>query len=250
MTDYILVAGAVSAELAPLRKELKKGEESRVGGRSVVWGEIGDWAVRLIETGPGLVNTAQSLTAMLETIPPRLVLMVGCAGGFKQAGMAIGDLGIATDEIDAQLGIEPGGKDIAPAPLPFNLGRIGGKYIKHRVEMAAALTTYAEKLICQEFTTQNATVIQGPFITVSTITSTDHRAELLFKQFQPCMESMEGVAGAYVAGYYGIPFLEIRSASNIVGNRRREAWNVPLACQRSGSAAISFIRESKEGWPA
>ena len=250
MADYTLVAGAVPAELAPIREALNNINERQVGRRPVTTGVLDDTLVQLIETGPGLINTAQSLTAVFEASLPRMILMVGCAGGFQQAGMAVGDVGIATAEIDVQLGIEADDKNMSPLPLPFDLGMLGGEKIKIRIELNGDLTTYAENVIRQCFKTEGTTVIKGPFITVSTITATDQRAEFLFKQCQPCMESMEGVAGAYIAGYYGIPFLEIRCASNIVGDRHRDAWNLPLACQRSGLAAISFVKESKGRLPS
>jgi futalosine hydrolase len=250
MAEHIIVAGAVSAELAPIKAALNNIVERQVGGRAITEGMLGGTPVRLTETGPGLINTTQSLTAMLETLSPMMILMVGCAGGFKQAGMNVGDIGVATAEIDAQLGIEPRDKNESPLPLPFDLGMWGGERIKNRIEMNDNLASYASKVIRQSFILEEIAVKKGPFITVSTITSSDQRAALLFKQFHPCMESMEGVAGAYVAGYYGVPFIEIRSASNIVGDRQRDAWNLPLACQRSSLAAISFIQESKGRSPS
>ena len=211
----------------------------------MTFGMLADTRLGLVVTGPGLVNTTQSLTAMVEVEAPMMILMVGCAGGFQQAGMRLGDIGVATAEIDVQLGIESSdGKGVLP--LPFDLGELAGEPIKNRVEINDGLSAFAEKLICRRFEKEQVTVMRGNFITVSTITATDQRAMRLYEQFHPCMESMEGVAGAYLAGYYGLPFLEIRSASNLVGNRQREAWDLPLACQRSGLAAESVLGRIKE----
>jgi futalosine hydrolase len=85
-------------------------------------------------------------------------------------------------------------------------------------------------------------IINGPFVTVATITATDRGAARIHDRFQACMENMEGVAGAHVAMHYGIPFIEIRSASNLVGKRDRGAWDLPLACRRSAEAAMIWIR--------
>lgn len=250
MGDYILITGAVADELSPFYEVLDSPQSHSVGRRSVVHGKLGNLTLRLIETGPGMMNTAQSLTAMLETDIPRLVIMTGCAGGFQQAGMNVGDVGIATAEIDAQIGIEGDDNMVVPAPLPFSIGKVGGKDIKNCIELNSELSMYAGDLIRGALHKEGTKLSIGPFITVSTITATDRRASLLFKQYHACMESMEGAAGAYVAGYYGIPFLEIRGASNVVGNRQRDAWNIPLACQRSSSAIISFLFESNGRWPS
>ena len=56
------------------------------------------------------------------------------------------------------------------------------------------------------------------------------------------MEGMEGAGAAYLAIHYDIPFLEIRSASNFVGKREKESWNVPLAFERGAMAVLNLIR--------
>ena len=87
----------------------------------------------------------------------------------------------------------------------------------------------------------------APFVTVSTITATDNRADILYEAFKPCMESMEGASAAHIAFLYDIPFIEIRSASNIVGKRERSKWNLPLACERSNNAVMSFLESWDSG---
>ncbi len=248
MDKSIFVIAAVGAELAPLRLAIQVQFEERIGKRSVITGHIGNSLVGLIEAGPGIVNTAQSLTAMVEKKLPSLILMIGCAGGFQQAGLAIGDIGIATEEIDAHLGIEPDENGGLPSPLPFNIGFLGETPVKHRIRLNQDMTLFAEQVIQHRFENERVTIRSGPFITVSTITASDRRAALYYDTYRPCMESMEGVAAAYVAGLYDVPFIEIRAVSNLVGNRNRNAWNIPLACQRSCAAALTLINEI-EGAP-
>jgi futalosine hydrolase len=78
-------------------------------------------------------------------------------------------------------------------------------------------------------------------VTVSTITATERGAVRHYKRFKPCLENMEGVGAAFVAKHYGIPFLEIRCVSNLVGKRNRDAWDLPLACRRSAEAAVLWM---------
>ncbi|MNJ47699.1 Futalosine hydrolase [compost metagenome] len=42
---------------------------------------------------------------------------------------------------------------------------------------------------------------------------------------------MEGFGVAYAAQQAGIPVLELRTISNIVGPRQRDLWNIPAALQ-------------------
>jgi futalosine hydrolase len=100
-------------------------------------------------------------------------------------------------------------------------------------------------IIRAEFCDQPIKVLTGPFVTVSTITATEERAERLFNRFRPCMENMEGVAGAYIAKHYSIPFLEIRCASNLVGKRDRASWDLATACERGAKAAIAWLRRQR-----
>jgi futalosine hydrolase len=189
-----------------------------------------------------MVNTAQSLTAAVETGHPDMILMTGCAGAFAASGMKMGDIGIATGENDAHLGIESETRGELPAPLPFDLEVMDGVSVGSRIAMDLRLAKEAVAVLKDGFRDVALNVIQGPFITVSTVTATDGSAARLYERHHACMESMEGSAGAHVAMHYRIPFVEIRCASNLVGKRSREGWDIPLACRRSGEAAVMWIR--------
>lgn len=212
-----------------------------IGGRPVFEGSIGAVHVRMVITGPGLVNTAQGLTAVVESGYPDMILMTGAAGAFARSGMNVGGIGIATEENDAHLGIETDAEGHPPAPLPFDLEVIDGVPVSHRVPMDRRLSDKATAVLKKGFRDVAVNVTQGPFVTVSTVTATDRSAESLYERFHPCMESMEGSAGAHVALHYKIPFVEIRCASNLVGKRNREAWDLGLACRRSAEAAVMWI---------
>ena len=241
MTSHVLITTSVPMESVGIKHELGTFKTIRTGGRTVFSGSIENRAIRLIETGPGLVNTAQSLSAAIETCAPDLILMTGCAGGFGRAGMGIGDIAIASEENDAQLGIEPETAEAPLMPLPFDLGNIDGVGIKHRIPMDSNMVSTALDSIKTAFSDIRINIQTGPFITVSTITATNNNADRLYNRFQPCMENMEGFAGAYIAKHYGVPFLEIRCASNLVGKRDRASWDLQIACERSAKAAIAFL---------
>lgn len=238
----ILVTASVTEEAKWIKDQLASMNQKIIGGRPVFEGSIGEVSVRLVETGPGMVNTVQSLTAAIEAFHPDMILMTGCAGGFEEAGMNVGDIGIATQENDAHLGIEPQEEGQPLEPLPFDLEVVGGVPVSHQVPVDRRLSDEAMGVIKDALRAEPVNIVCGPFVTVSTITATDRSAGRLFERFHPCMESMEGSAGAHVAQHYNIPFLEIRCASNLVGKRRRDAWDLPLACRRSGEAAVMWIK--------
>lgn len=243
MHNHIIITGAVYEELSALIDRLEKPVVSKVGGRKIVSGHIEGKPVKLLVTGPGIVNAVQALTAAIEDSRPSLIIQTGCAGAFKESGLKIGDIGIATEEIDVNLGIEPENRNLPLTELPFSLLNSQGHDIKNRYSLDHELADLAFKAIKKGCADKNVGLIKGPFITVSTITATDMRAEKLYKQFKPCMEGMEGSGAAHLAVHYDIPFLEIRSASNMVGKRDTGAWNLPLAFERGAMAVFAFVRD-------
>ena len=66
-------------------------------------------------------------------------------------------------------------------------------------------------------------------VTSLTITSTQAQKELLTKQFDPGIESMEGAYVHYVCIKEDIPFVQLRAVSNYVGERDKSKWEIRLA---------------------
>ncbi len=247
MSD-ILIAAAVHGEISNLLSKLKHPLVKTIGGRYMACGELTQIKVRLLITGPGMINMAQALTAAIEHKKPKYVFHIGCAGGFHQAGVNVGDVGIASHEIDAQLGIEPQNPISFLDPLPFPILQ-NQSAISNIYPLCTKLSGIAFQQIQSAFSDQNTQVFKGPFITVSTITATNQRADKLFKQFSPIMEAMEGSAAAHVCLHYNIPLLEIRAASNLVGKRNRSTWNFETAfdhISKAVSACISHIYRFSE----
>jgi futalosine hydrolase len=56
------------------------------------------------------------------------------------------------------------------------------------------------------------------------------------------MEAMEGAGAAHVAAHYGLPFLEVRAASNLVGRRDRASWDLDLAFRRATWAVMTILK--------
>jgi futalosine hydrolase len=233
---------AVRQELGDLTGLLSHARWSKIGGRDAVTGFFDDVPVRALITGPGQVNCVQALTAAMEADRPAVLLQAGCAGGFAGAGLRVGDLAVATEEIDAHLGIEADPAGVSLAPLPFPVGRYGGKDLRGRYCMDAALSRRTREILKDEFSGEAVTVTGGPFLTVSTITATDDRAGRLYETHRACAESMEGAGAALVALHYGVAFAEVRSVSNLVGKRDLARWNLPLAFERCARAVAALLR--------
>ncbi len=237
MHFHIIIVAATYSEVSGLIDRVERPVVSSIGGREVTSGYIEGKSVKILITEPGLVNTVQALSASIEDLRPSLIIQAGCAGAFRETGLEPGDIGIATEEIDIHLGIEPENENQPLNDLPFSLIERYNLNIKNRYPLDYKLADSAFKIVKDVFA-----VKKGPFITASTITATDKRAKDLYEQFRPCMESMEGSGAAHLAIYYDIPFLEMRSVSNLVGKRDMDLWNLPLAFERGALAVLAFIR--------
>lgn len=239
----ILISSAVVGETEAIAEALENRNTLTVGGRQAVRGFLYGKNILLLITGPGMVNTAQALGAAIEKIRPALIIQCGCAGIFGHTTGKIGDIGIAVSETDIHTGIEPQNPmDIFPTPLPFPLIETDNGPVTNSYPMDKSFIAKAFTLLQNRFNDDGTSVFKGPFITVSTITATDERAEKLFTAFNPIMESMEGSAAAHVALHYRIPFLEIRAASNTVGKRDRNSWNLPLSFKNNTRAVMHLIK--------
>lgn len=60
------------------------------------------------------------------------------------------------------------------------------------------------------------------------------------------VESMEGAAFFYACLAAGVPFAEIRSISNRVEPRNREAWNLPLAIKHLNEVLMGMLKQLAE----
>ncbi len=203
------------------------------------YGTLAGHPVRLLVTGPGPVNAVQALTAAVEGARPDLIVQTGCGGAFDGWGLEMGDIGIATAEIDGHLGLSPQNPGELLGPLPFAVLETDQASLKNRYPLDPQWTRFAGQAV-RAALPGDVQVVKGPFLTVSTITATPQQAACLANAFKACMEAMEGAGAAHLALHYGIPFLEIRAVSNPVG--KRDGWNLELAFARSNQAVFALMQ--------
>ncbi|MGH7715419.1 MAG: futalosine hydrolase [Vulcanimicrobiaceae bacterium] len=182
--------------------------------------------VEMLVTGIGPVEAAAATSRALAASSPSVVINAGIGGGFRGRG-AVGDaFAIETDHL-AELGLEDG----SPlAPLP------GGVRLVQRTESDAGLLGLCTGI--------GARI--GSAITVATITTTDTRAESLAARFEAEIEAMEGFAVLRSAAVAGIPALELRGVSNLVGARERAGWDFDAGARAVATLLDRFLDEFVE----
>jgi futalosine hydrolase len=198
-----LVITAVAAEAAAISSG---GEAVRIGP----YEGLRKRGVTAVPGGVGPTRAAACAGTLLALEHWDLVVSAGIGGAFT--GKAdVGDLVLADRVVHADLGAEsPQGF------LPIDALGLG------------AATTWLDEARVARVATRTAVAV-GAVLTVSTVTGTAERAAELTAAHDPTAEGMEGAGVLAAASAHGVPFLELRGISNLVGRRDRDAWDLPAA---------------------
>jgi len=183
---------------------------------AVLRGLRGDQRFDVLAAGVGPAAAAVRTARALTTAEYGLVICAGIGGGFP--GRAdVGSLVVADEIIAADLGVE--------TPEGFNsLDELGFGFT--RVQVDAGLV----QRVTGALLSAGLPVSSGPVLTVSTVTGTAASAAALAARVPgAAAEAMEGYGVAIAALDSGIPILEIRAISNLVGPRDRTAWRIKEA---------------------
>ena len=188
--------------------------------------------------GVGPVETALRLTALLARREaagaPRYrgVVNIGVAGAYRLAenGANLLDLCLAEREVLGDLGICD---ETAIVSLRSDTLEILDTFALNGPLLAEAASVLAGGgMACR----------RGTFVTVSCVSGTSRRGDLLARQHQGLCENMEGAAAARVCREFGLPFLELRCVSNLVEERDLRKWRLREACDRCGEAAAFLLQ--------
>jgi futalosine hydrolase len=180
---------------------------------AVLRGLHSDRRFDVLLAGVGPVSAAVNTAKVLATAEYGLVVSAGIAGGFP--GRAeVGSLVVANEIVAADLGAE--------TPEGFSsLDELG--FGPTRIQVDASLVNG----VTEALLTAGMPVKAGPVLTVSTVTGTaETAAELAARVPGATAEAMEGYGVALAAHDCGVPILELRSISNMVGPRDRAAWRI------------------------
>jgi futalosine hydrolase len=211
------------------------GEEKKMTptGLTIISGKVRHKTYDLVITGPGAFNTAHALTVYLEQSSPALVVQTGIAGIFRQTGGHIGDVAIATREHYIHTGIRT--EPLENAPLPFDLIPANPLTRKGIYPFDQKRVDHYHESLSHVLLKNKINITKGPFITVASITSSFKLAGRLYSAFSsPVMEAMEGAAATHIAALYDVPIIEIRSASNFVGEQDKSKWDIDGAAKQLG----------------
>jgi len=196
---------------------------------AVLRGLHSDRRFDVMVAGVGPVSAAVSTAKVLAATEYGLVVSAGIGGGFP--GRAeVGSLVVANEIVAADLGVE--------TPEGFSsLDELG--FGSTRIQVDAGLVNGVMEALLEA----GLPVKTGPVLTVSTVTGTaESAAKLAARVPGATAEAMEGFGVALAAHDRGVPILELRAISNLVGPRDRTAWRLKEALEVL-EAACSVLLE-------
>lgn len=210
----VLVVVATQAEAARLR-------------------DLDGGGTRVVVCGVGPVAAALGTQAALLAAPYDLALSAGIGGAYPGSGLRPGDLAVSSELIQADLGADDAGTFLDLDALGLSVEPELESGPGHPGRFAA--WTGAAELAAL------AGAAYGPALTLSTVTGSVAAARALEARHPGALtEGMEGAGVAHAALRCGVPALEVRGVSNMVGPRDRSAWRIgeALAATRRGLEAL------------
>lgn len=171
----------------------------------------------ILITGVGSPATIYHLTKRIQLIDYDLVIQAGIAGSFDHT-IQLGTVVLVKEDTFADVGI----KTVAGLSTIFEEGfadKDQPPYINGWLKNTNGLL-------------DSLAYPQVTGITINTIT--DNREDIMRQaaKFHPQIETMEGAALHYVCLMEEVPFLQIRSLSNYIGERDKSKWNMKAAIQQ------------------
>lgn len=222
MSRNLTIVSATEKEIDPLLNYLKIHAEHHSFQTYKLHGLLID----ILYSGIGILHTSYSLMDYLSHRHPDGWIQAGIGGAFDHS-LAIGDVYQLKSEIISGFGAE--GKD-GIIMDPFTLGWNNPDSFPFTGGLLACpYETSAELYIASGMTTFYA------------LGSTDH-IEQLKSQPHGQIENLEGAAFFYISLLKKIPFLSIRSISNLVEARDTTKWNTELAITNLNDVLIDLIQ--------
>jgi futalosine hydrolase len=176
-----------------------------------------DIHIDVLISGIGLTATTYSLTRQFTLKKPDLVIQAGIAGCFDKKIPLGTVVGVKQDTIADESVIASTAtgrkklqtlfdmKLVSPNQAPYTKGWLvnpdDGIMKRNKIKAVKA-------------------------ISVNQITTSKQMIGLYEETFRPVVESMEGAALHYVCLSEKIPFLQLRSISNYIGERNKSKWNM------------------------
>jgi len=216
MGKSILVVAATAKEIGPFIDEMKKGSSSFTQNY-----------IDILVAGIGLTATAYHLTKQLTLKKYDNVIQAGVAGSYDLRIPLGSVVAIKQDSIADQSVIE-----MKKLKTLFDLKLV--PHNQHPYKSGWLINPDKNNLKKTGLKAVNG-------ISVNQISTSKKMINFYKDKFAPVTESMEGAALHYVCLMENMPFLQIRSISNYIGERNKKKWDMKDSIYNLNQSLVRII---------
>lgn len=228
------IIGAMDEEITLLKEKINHLKETEIAGCHFYEGTMEDMDVVLLQSGIGKVNAALGTTLLIDRFKPVYVINTGSAGGFDEQ-LEVGDVVISTEVRHHDVDVTAFDYEYGQVPqLPAAF--VPDPFLVDIAEKAAGLGM------------GEMHVTKGLIATGDSFLSDPERVAFIKNKF-PALKAgeMEAAAIAQVCHQFHVPFVIIRSLSDIAGKNAGVSFDqfLETAAKNSSELIISMVGELK-----
>jgi adenosylhomocysteine nucleosidase len=218
------IIGAMEPEVAILKAKMVNCEKSSHAGYTFYQGQINNNDVVIVQSGIGKVAAALATAILIDKFQPDYVVNTGSAGGFD-AKLKVGDIVVSSEVRYHDVDVTSFGYEIGQ--LPAN----PAAYIPHKTLVTAAKAGIDAL--------EDIQTMVGLITTGDTFMTKDDDIAKARKNF-PTMAAveMEGAAIAQTCHQFNVPFVIIRSLSDIAGKESPTSFDEYLETASVNSSQL------------
>jgi adenosylhomocysteine nucleosidase len=196
------IIGAMEEEVKILRDAMTNKKVETIANSEFISGTLNGKEVILLRSGIGKVNAAMTTSILIQTYQPDYIINTGSAGGLNPE-LQVGDVVISTEVRHHDVDVTAFGYEYGQVPqLP--------PAFKANQKLAEIAWKSSQEL--------NVQTVKGLIATGDSFMNDPVKVEAIKDKFNDLQAvEMEAAAIAQVAYQFGVPFVIIRSLSDIAG---------------------------------
>jgi futalosine hydrolase len=183
--------------------------------------------IEVLITGIGPVNATFLITKAVISNPPELVIQAGIAGSFNYEAHPAGTTVLVKYDALGDLGMEENGL----FTTVFDAGFAG----KNQFPFTDGWLINPHPFL------NNSILPVVRSVTINKVSDSKVQKQQLAGTYNAETETMEGAALHYACLQQNIPFLQIRSISNEVGERDKTKWQIKEAIENLNTELIKLL---------
>jgi adenosylhomocysteine nucleosidase len=244
------IMGALDSEISLVKSAMDVEEEIDYAGRTCIRGKLKGKEIILVKAGVGKVNASLTTQILIEKFDIRSLIFTGVAGGIDTS-LHIGDMVISSRVIQHDYGhISPEGFQPTPIRLPRKGDEVrlthfqSDSFLIEIAKIAAINSNMPASPFTQSFH-ERPKVIVGTIVTGDQFIASESKRRWLDETFQASCVEMEGGAVAQVCTTFEVPFVILRSLSDLANENATVDFRkfVDYASKNSASIIIQMVDE-------